>query len=255
MSHCLAAFHSLGWTAPSLSAYLHRRDISSLRPFRWLFSGCSLRSLCLFCTENSTSEHILQVRSHQCRVEGQDLFLWPTGHISFDAAQDRVGFLGLEGTFLAHVQLAIHQYPQVLLSRAVIYPFFPQLALSVGAATTQVQDLALGFVEPQEGLLGPLIEFVWISLDNNLSLMCVNCTTQLDIILKLSENALSATANVNEQDIQCWSQYWPTRNRNLLKFLLFSLEAQKIIFLSNRISLECDLFASYHFHFYFSWTQ
>ena len=69
-----------------------------------------------------------------------------------------VGFLGYEGTFLAHVQIAIHQYPQVLFSRAVLNPYIPQLVLIVGVAMTPVQDLALGFVELHEVHLSSLLE-------------------------------------------------------------------------------------------------
>jgi len=54
-----------------------------------------------------------QKRPHQCRLEGQDHLPWPAVHTSFDAAQDMAGFLGCESILLAHVQLAIHQYPQV----------------------------------------------------------------------------------------------------------------------------------------------
>ena len=54
--------------------------------------------------------------SPQYRVEGQDHLPRSVGYTSFDAAQDIVGFLGCEGTLLAHDQLAIHQYPQVILS-------------------------------------------------------------------------------------------------------------------------------------------
>jgi len=34
----------------------------------------------------------------------------------------------------------------------------PQLVLVVGVAVTQVQDLALGFVDPHKVLLGPLFK-------------------------------------------------------------------------------------------------
>ena len=57
---------------------------------------------------------LLQMRSHQHRVEGQDHFPQPADHAPLDAAQDTVGFLGCEGTLLAHVQLAIHHYFQVI---------------------------------------------------------------------------------------------------------------------------------------------
>jgi len=65
---------------------------------------------------------VLQVMPHQLRVDGQDHLHHSAGHTSFDAAQDMVGFLGCEGTLLAHVQLAVHQYSQVLLSRAGLHP-------------------------------------------------------------------------------------------------------------------------------------
>ena len=54
-----------------------------------------------------------------------------------------VGFLGCTGTLLAHVQFAIHQYPQVLFSRAVLDPFILQLVLTLEVAVTQVQIVAL----------------------------------------------------------------------------------------------------------------
>jgi len=57
---------------------------------------------------------VLRVRPHQRRAEGQNHLPCPAGHSSFDTAQDKVGFLGCEGTLLPHVQLGIHQYPQVL---------------------------------------------------------------------------------------------------------------------------------------------
>ena len=37
---------------------------------------------------------------------------------------------------MAHVLAAIHQYPQVLFSKAVLSPFIHQLVLIVGVAST-----------------------------------------------------------------------------------------------------------------------
>jgi len=54
------------------------------------------------------------VRPHQRRVEGQDCLPQHAGHTSVYAAQNMVDFLGHEGILLAHVQLAIHQYLQIL---------------------------------------------------------------------------------------------------------------------------------------------
>ena len=61
-----------------------------------------------------------------------------------------VGFLGCEGTLVAHVHLPIHQHLQVFLSIDALNPFIPQLAFAVDIASTQVQDFALGFVEPHQ---------------------------------------------------------------------------------------------------------
>jgi len=68
------------------------------------------------------------------------------------------GFLGCEGTLLAHGQLVTYQYPQVFYGRAVLHPYNPKLVLIVGVVTSQVQNLALEFVEPPEVPLGPLLK-------------------------------------------------------------------------------------------------
>ena len=68
---------------------------------------------------------VLQVRPHQCRAEAQDHSSRHASHRCFDAAQDMVGFLSCQGTVLAYAQFAIHQYSQILFSRAVLYPYIP----------------------------------------------------------------------------------------------------------------------------------
>jgi len=47
----------------------------------------------------------------------------PCCHPSSDAAQDAVGLLGCKSTLLAHVQLFIHQDPQLFLSRTALKEF------------------------------------------------------------------------------------------------------------------------------------
>jgi len=136
------------------------------------------------------------MRSHQSRAEQQNHLPRPAGHVAFDAAQDKVGFLGCECTLVAHVQLFIHQYPQVLLSRVGLDPFIPQPVLIVGVVLTQVQDLALGLVEPHEVHTGPLLKLVQVPLDGIPSFWCVNCTTQLGVICKLAEGALDLTKSL-----------------------------------------------------------
>ena len=72
---------------------------------------------------------VLQVRPHHRRVEGKGHLLEPAGHVSFDAVQDTIIFLGCKGTLLAHVQLPIHHYRQVFFGKAALNPFIPQLVL------------------------------------------------------------------------------------------------------------------------------
>ena len=60
----------------------------------------------------------LDVGFHQGGVEGQNHLPRPAGDTSLDAAQDTVGLLGSERTWVAHVKLFFPQYPQVLLLRA-----------------------------------------------------------------------------------------------------------------------------------------
>ena len=94
------------------------------------FSGPPLDALQQLCVSpvlrTPHLDILLQVRSHQCRAEGQDHCLC---HMSCHTAQDTVGCLGCEGTLLAQVQLAIHQ---VFFGRAVLYPFVTHLVLISG---------------------------------------------------------------------------------------------------------------------------
>ncbi|KAK4826814.1 hypothetical protein QYF61_011622, partial [Mycteria americana] len=100
--------------------------------------------------------------SQDMGVEGQNPLPRPAGHAALDAAQDTDGFLGCECTLSAHVQLFMHQYPQVLLLRAALHPFIPQSVWILGIAPTQAQDLALGLLELHEVHLGP--QNIWSQL-------------------------------------------------------------------------------------------
>ncbi|KAK4821329.1 hypothetical protein QYF61_018234 [Mycteria americana] len=132
--------------------------------------------------------------------------------------QDTGGFLGCEHTLVAHVQLFIHQYSQVLLCRAALNPFIPQPVLVLGVAPTQVQDLALGLVKLHEVDMGPLLKPV----------QHVNCTTQLGVICKLAEHALNPTVYVIDEDIkQYWPQYRPFSSSHILAFLTPSLHSSQ----------------------------
>lgn len=47
-------------------------------------------------------------------------------HSISDASQDTTGLLGCLGMLLAHVQLAVSQYPQVLCCQAAFQSLFPK---------------------------------------------------------------------------------------------------------------------------------
>ena len=113
-----------------------------------------------------------------------------------------VGLLGCERTLPAHVQLFIHQYLQVLLRRAALNLFIPQPVLILGVASTQVQDLALGLVEPHEVHTGPLLKLIQVPVDGISSLRGVNHTTELGVICKFAEGAFDPTVYVTDEDVR-----------------------------------------------------
>ena len=67
---------------------------------------------------------------------------------------------------------------------------------------TQVQDFALGFIEPHHVHLGLLLEPVQVAVDGILSLEHVDCTTQLGVIHRLAVGALNSTVNVIDEDVK-----------------------------------------------------
>jgi len=117
----------------------------------------------------------------------------PAGHAFLGAAQDTVGLLGCERTLVAHGHLFSHWYPQVLLGRAALNLFILQPLLIPGAALTQMQNLALGLLEPHEVHAGPLLQLLQVPLDGILSFWHVNCIAQLGVTCKLGEGALNFT--------------------------------------------------------------
>ncbi|KAK4818248.1 hypothetical protein QYF61_009423 [Mycteria americana] len=130
---------------------------------------------------------VFQVQPHQ-----DDHFPSPAGHAISDRSQNAIGFLGHLGTLLAHIQLAVNQHPQVLLCWAAFQPLFPKPVALHGVVVAQVQDLALGLVEPHTTGLGPLVQ--------------INTPTQLGVICKLADGALDPLVQIIDEDIK---QDWP----------------------------------------------
>jgi len=142
----------------------------------------------------------LQVGSDESGVKGQNPLPRPAGHAALDAAQGMVGFLDCKHTFPARVELLIQQYPQVLLLRAALEPLSGQPVLVFGIAPSHVQGLALGLVELPAVHTGPPLQPVQVPLDGIPSLQHVSNTTQLGVIGKLVESALSPTVHVAEKE-------------------------------------------------------
>ncbi|KAK4833094.1 hypothetical protein QYF61_027760 [Mycteria americana] len=143
-----------------------------------------------------------EVRPHQCPVQGHDHFPSPAGHTISDTSQDAVGLLGHLGTLPAHIQAAVNQHPQVLFCWAAFQPLFPKPVALHGVVVTQVQDPALGLVEPHTIGLGPSIQPVQ-SLP---TLKQINTPAQLGVICKLAEGALDPRIQIIDKDIK---QNWP----------------------------------------------
>ncbi|KAK4830945.1 hypothetical protein QYF61_014404 [Mycteria americana] len=147
-----------------------------------------------------------EVQPHQCRVQGHNHFPTPAGHTIFDTSQDAIGFLGHLGTLLAYIQASVNQHAQVLFCLAAFQPLFSKPVALHGVAVAQVQDLALGLVEPHTIGLGPSIQPVQIPLQSLPTLQQINTPTQLGVICKLTEGALNPVIQIIDKDIK---QNWP----------------------------------------------
>ncbi|KAK4820051.1 hypothetical protein QYF61_017897 [Mycteria americana] len=149
---------------------------------------------------------VFEVRPHQCRVQGHDHFPTPAGHTVPDTSQDAIGFLGHLGTLLAHIQAAVNQHSQVLFCLAAFQPLFPKPVALHGVAVAQVQDLALGLVEPHTIGPNPSIQPVQVPLQSLPTLQQINTPTQLGVVCKLTEGALDPFVHIIDKDIK---QDWP----------------------------------------------
>ncbi|KAK4826066.1 hypothetical protein QYF61_005025 [Mycteria americana] len=137
--------------------------------------------------------------------EGHDHFPSPAGHTIPDTSQNAIGLLGHLGTLLAHIQAAVNQHPQVF-CQAAFQPLFPKPVALHGVAVAQVQDLALGLVEPHTSGLGPSIQPVQVPLQSLPTLQQINTPTQLGVVCKLTEGALDSLIQIIDKDIK---QNWP----------------------------------------------
>jgi len=178
-------FSSGDWIALALSACPCKGGVSSLGSFLWPLSGHAPTGPHLSCMEHSKSGHSTPGEGSPALSRGAGsppLTCWPC---FFGAVQDAVGFLGCEGTLLAHVQLDIHWYSQALFCSAVLYAYIPWFILIVGfAPRTRCKILPLDLF-----LWGsPWAQYLSLSWswDGILSLWLVDCTAHLGVICKLA---------------------------------------------------------------------
>ncbi|KAK4814185.1 hypothetical protein QYF61_011908 [Mycteria americana] len=151
---------------------------------------------------------VLRVPKPNTVFERDDHYPSPAGHTIFDTSQDAIGLLGHLGTLLAHTQLAVDQQPQVLFCLAAFQPLFPKPVALHGVIVAQVQDPALGLVEPHTVGLSPSIQPVHIPLQSLPTLKQINTPTQLGVICKLTEGALDPFIQIIDKDSkQDWPQY------------------------------------------------
>jgi len=144
---------------------------------------------------------VLEVRPHQCRVQGHDPLPASAGHTIPDPSQDAVGLLGHVGRLMALIQPAVNQHPQVLSRWAAFQPLLPKPAALHGVVVAQVQDPALGLVEPHTTDLSPSIQCVLMPLQSLPTLEQIDIPTQFGVICKLAEGALNPLIHIIAKDI------------------------------------------------------
>ena len=121
MMKSFSSFSSPSWTSPAPSAFPHSRGAPALRAFSWHSSGPASTALCLSWAGDLSCGHSTPVVASWGQSRRGQSCPCPSGHPSFDAAQDAVGLPGCKCIPLAHVWFFIHQDPQLLILRAALY--------------------------------------------------------------------------------------------------------------------------------------
>ena len=91
---------------------------------------------------------VLQAGPQEGRVRRDYHLLHPTGRSTYYAAQDTADLSVGKHTLMFHIKFLIYQAPQVFLSRATLKEYLSQSLYIPAITVTQVENLALCFVEP-----------------------------------------------------------------------------------------------------------
>lgn len=120
------------------------------------------------------------------------------GHVLFDAAQDKICFLGWKHMLPAHVEFLTHQYPQVW--QAALNPIIVWSTWILGLVLTKVQDLGLGLFESYDVPTSPFLVLFYIPLHGIPSLGHINGTVQLGVFCQPAEGAPGPSAHVTVEE-------------------------------------------------------
>ena len=108
----------------------------------------------------------------------------------------------------AHIQLGVHQDPQVLFCQAAFQLDNAQHMQMPVVVPSQVQDFALAPVKHHEVPVGPFLQPVEVPLDDSTAPWPISHFSQFCVICKLTEGTLCPfTKMINEHIQQEWRQY------------------------------------------------
>lgn len=170
------------WDSSILKSQLsqppHRRGAPVTWSSWWasvgLFPACS----CLSFTGCPELNSALQLWSHQCWVEGEDHFSWPScpaGNASSNAAKNTLSFRS-KGILLIHVQSGVSQDSKVLFCRAASQLDGPWHVLVPWVFSHQVQLFALLCADLHEISVSSPLQPDKYTLDGFTALLCVTHT-------------------------------------------------------------------------------
>ena len=111
-----------------------------------------------------------------------------------------------------------------------------------GITLTQVQQLALGLVEPHSVHIGSLFKTVQVPLDGIPSFFLINCTTQFGVIFRLDKSAPNPTVYVFDKDIKQEDRdtayHWPPARHRAVYHSSLSASIQPIIYPINSTAFK-----------------
>lgn len=113
---------------------------------------------------------------------GEDALPWPAGNALPHVDQEAVSLLCCRSTLLAHVQLGIHQDPQVPFCQASSQTVSPQHVLVHEAICPRVQNLALPIVKLHEIPARPFLQPVDVPLDSSTTVWHISHSSQFSVL-------------------------------------------------------------------------